>query len=344
MTENIYTKILNKKPVIIAEAGVNHNGFKSIGRKLIDAAKRAGADCIKFQTYKSNKLTTKNAKRFWSWEGEKKKKGTQHDSYSVLDSFGFKEYKYLADYCKKKKIEFQSTPFDIDSVKLLEKLNVKTYKIASCDITNHQLITEVAKTRKPIFLSTGAANVAEIDDAIKIINKYHKKIVIMHCTLCYPTKILDANLKSIIYLKKKFPKYSIGLSDHTLETLTPVLAVSMGALAIEKHFTINKKLKKSADHWLSVDEKELTKIVKETKFADLALGEEKKVALNCELLAKKNARRSLVSNGKIIKGEKFTFKNLTCKRPGNGIPANKYFKFIGKKAKKNYEYDDLINE
>ena len=143
-----------------------------------------------------------------------------------------------------KKIEFQSTPFDIDSVKLLEKLNVKTYKIASCDITNHQLITEVAKTRKPIFLSTGAANIAEIDDAIKIINKYHKKIVIMHCTLCYPTKILDANLKSIIYLKKKFPKYSIGLSDHTLETLTPVLAVSMGALAIEKHFTINKKLKK----------------------------------------------------------------------------------------------------
>ena len=341
---DIYKKILKKKPVIIAEAGVNHNGNKLIGKKLIDAAKRAGADCIKFQTYKSKKLTTKKAKRFWSWDGEKKKNGTQHDSYSILDSFEYKDYKYLADYCKKKGIEFQSTPFDIESVKLLQKLKVETYKIASCDITNHQLLKEVAKTKKPIFLSTGAANIFEIEDAVKIINKYHKKIVIMHCTLCYPTKVSDANLKSITFLKKKFSNYNIGLSDHTLETLTPVLAVSMGAMAIEKHFTINKKLKKSADHWLSVNEKELSKIVNEINFANLALGEEKKITLNCELLAKKNARRSLVSNGKIIKGEKFSLKNLTCKRPGNGISANKYFEYIGKKAKKNYEYDNLINE
>jgi N,N'-diacetyllegionaminate synthase len=344
MTKNIYDKIINRKPVIIAEAGVNHNGYKRIGRKLIDAAKRAGADCIKFQTYKSNKLTTKKAKRFWSWDGEKKKEGTQHDSYSVLDSFGFKDYQYLYNYCKKKNIEFQSTPFDIDSVKLLEKLKVQTYKIASCDITNHQLIKEVAKTKKPIFLSTGAANISEINSAVKIINKYHKKIIIMQCTLCYPTKVSDANLRSISYLKKKFPKYDIGLSDHTLETLTPALAISMGAMAIEKHFTINKKLKKSADHWLSINEKELSQIVKETVFANQALGKEEKKTLNCEKLAKKNARRSLVSNAEIIKGEKFTLKNLTCKRPGNGIPANKYFNMLGKKAKKNYAYDDLINE
>ncbi len=344
MVKNIYNKILNDKPIIIAEAGVNHNGFKSIGKKLIDAAKRAGADCIKFQTYKSHKLTTKNAKRFWSWDGEKKKKGTQHDSYSVLDSFEFKDYKDLSDYCRKKKIEFQSTPFDLDSIKLLEKLKVQTYKIASCDITNHQLITEIAKTKKPIFLSSGAANVSEITEAIKIINKYHNKVVIMHCTLCYPTKVSDANLKSIIYLKKKFPKNKIGLSDHTLETLTPALAISLGAMAIEKHFTINKKLKKSADHWLSVDEKELTKIVNEIKFSKMALGKEQKITLKSELLAKKNARRSLVSNSNIKKGEKFTLKNLTCKRPGNGISANKYFKYLGKKAKRNYKYDDLINE
>jgi N,N'-diacetyllegionaminate synthase len=344
MKKNIYNKILNKQPVIIAEAGVNHNGYKKIGKKLIDAAKRAGADCIKFQTYKSHKLTTKKAKRFWSWKGEKKSKGTQHDSYSVLDSFGLEEYKFLADYCKKKNIEFQSTPFDIDSVKLLQKLKVQTYKIASCDITNHQLINEVAKTNKPIFLSTGAANISEISDAVKIINKYHKKIVIMQCTLCYPTKVKDANLKSITYLKKKFLNYNVGLSDHTLETLTPALAISMGAMVIEKHFTINKKLKKSADHWLSVNEKELSKIVNDVKFAHIALGEEKKLTLDCELLAKKNARRSLVSNAKIIKGEKFTLRNLTCKRPGSGIPANRFYDTLGKRAKKNYEYDDLINE
>lgn len=341
---NIYNKILSGQPVIIAEAGVNHNGKIAIGKKLIKAAKRAGADCIKFQTYKAKKLTIKKAKRFWSWSGEKKKNGTQFDSYSNLDSFDHKEYKKLFDYCKKIKIEFQSTPFDLDSVKILERLGVQTYKIASCDITNHQLIKEIAKTKKPIFLSTGAANISEINDAIKIINKYHKKIVIMHCILCYPTKIGDANLKSIPYLKKNFPNYNIGLSDHTLETLTPSLGVSLGAMAIEKHFTINKKLKKSADHWLSVDESQLSKIVIETKFTKQALGKEIKIPFKCELIAKKNARRSLVSSTKINKGEKFTEKNLTCKRPGNGICARKYFDFLGKKAKKNYEYDDLINE
>jgi N,N'-diacetyllegionaminate synthase len=342
--KNIYKKILAKQPVVIAEAGVNHNGKIAIGKKLIRAAKRAGADCIKFQTYKAKKLTIEKAKRFWSWSGEKKKNGTQFDSYSNLDSFDHKEYKKLFDYCKKIKIEFQSTPFDLDSVKILKKLGVQTYKIASCDITNHQLIKEIAKTKKPIFLSTGAANISEINDAIKIINKYHKKIVIMHCVLCYPTKAEDINLKSIPYLKKNFPIYNIGLSDHTLETLTPSLGISLGAMAIEKHFTINKKLKRSADHWLSVDERQLSKIVSEVKFAKLALGKEKKKPFKCELLAKKNARRSLVSSTKINKGEKFTKKNLTCKRPGNGISANKYYNFLGKKAKKNYEYDDLINE
>lgn len=342
MSSNIYKKILSNKPIIIAEAGVNHNGYKSIGKNLIDAAKRAGADCIKFQTYKSHKLTTRNAKRFWSWDGEKKDKGTQYDSYSVLDSFELKDYAYLANYCKKKKIEFQSTPFDIESVAMLQKLKVKTYKIASCDITNYQLIEKVAKTRKPIFLSTGASDISEIKSAIKIIKKFHNKIVIMHCTLCYPTKISDVNLNSIAFLKKKFPKYKIGLSDHSLETITPALAVSMGAMAVEKHFTINKKLKKSADHWLSVNEKELSTIVKESKLAYLSLGKEKKSALKCELLAKKNARRSLVANQNILKGQVFTKKNLTTKRPGTGIPASEYFKYIGKKSKKNYSYDDLI--
>ena len=341
--KNIYQKINSGLTTLIAEAGVNHNGSLKIGKRLIDAAKRAGADCIKFQTYKAEKLTTRAAKRFWSWAGERKKNGTQYEINSSLDKFNFKHYKYLFDYCKKKKIEFQSTPFDVDSLKILEKLGVNTYKIASCDITNFLLLQKIAKTKKPIFLSTGAANINEIKDAVKLISKYNKKIVIMHCILCYPTKMQDANLKSITLLKKKFPKIPIGFSDHTLGTLAPTIASSLGASVIEKHFTINKKLKKSADHWLSVDEKELSQIAVNIKLSNLSLGKEVKKTFSCEGITKKNARRSLVANQDIKKGSKFTIKNLTTKRPGTGIAANQYFKYLGKIAKKNFSYDDLIS-
>ena len=340
--KNIYKKILSNYPVIIAEAGVNHNGSLKIGEKLIDAAKRAGADCIKFQTYKADKLTTRKAKRFWKWKGEEKKIGTQYDSYSNLDKFNFNEYLHLFNYCKKKKIEFQSTPFDINSVKILEKLNVETYKIASCDITNFLLLEAIAKTKKPIFLSTGASNLIEIKNAVNFISKYNKKIVIMHCILCYPTKIEDSNLKSIIYLKKKFPKIPIGFSDHTLGTLAPVIATSLGSLATEKHFTIDKNLPKSADHWLSVNERELNEMIQNIKLAHMSLGKETKEIKLCESLTRKNARRSLVANKEISRGDVFTRVNLTTKRPGTGISANKYFKFLGTKSKKNYDYDDLI--
>ena len=151
---NIFDKIKAGKNILIAEAGVNHNGNLRLGEKLIKAAKEANADCIKFQTYKADNLTTKKAKRLWKWSGVKKKCGTQIDSYSILDKFGYKEYYSLNKLCKKYKIEFQSTPFDVQSVDMLEKLNVKTYKIASCDITNYLLIEKIAKTNKPIFLST----------------------------------------------------------------------------------------------------------------------------------------------------------------------------------------------
>lgn len=342
--KNIYKKILSDKIVIIAEAGVNHNGDLSLAKKLIEAAKRAGADCIKFQTYKAKELTIKKAKRFWSWSGEEKKKGTQYDSYSILDSFNFAEYKFLKKYCDKLKIEFQSTPFDSKSLSILEKLNVQTYKIASCDITNFKLINEIAKKNKPIFLSTGASNIYEIKEAIKIIQKYHSKIVIMHCTLCYPTKIEDANLLSILKLRETFPKIPIGLSDHTLGVEIPLISFALGAKVVEKHFTINKKLKKSADHWLSVDEKELKKINEYRSLVEKALGAKDKKILKCEKLARINARRSLVANSNIKIGDTFSKFNLTTKRPGTGISANKYFQYLNKKSKKNYKYDDIIKK
>lgn len=340
--QNIYQKILLNKPVVIAEAGVNHNGSLELGEKLIDAAKRSGADCIKFQTYKANKLTTKKAKRFWNWDGEEKKTGTQFDSYSALDKFDIKEYLHLFNYCKKKKIEFQSTPFDVNSVRILEEIGVKTYKIASCDITNFLLLDSVAKTKKPIFLSTGASNIKEIKNAVNFISKYNKKIAIMHCILCYPTKIEHSNLRNILYLKKKFPNIPVGLSDHTLGLLAPIVATSLGSLITEKHFTVDKSLPKSADHWLSIDESELTMMIRNIKLAHQSLGIEEKKPIACEAITRKNARRSLVANKEIYKGEFFNEENLTAKRPGTGISADKYFKFIGKKSKKNYKYDDLI--
>lgn len=341
---NIFEKIKKGKKIIIAEAGVNHNGSIALGKKLIDAAKRAGADCIKFQTYKSEKLTTNKAKRFWNWEGEIKKDGTQLDSYSKLDKFNYKEYKILFNYCLKKNIEFQSTPFDLDAVDLLEKLGVKTYKIASCDINNFGLISKIAMTKKPIFLSTGASNIREIKDAIKIINKYHNKVVIMHCILCYPTSIDNINLNSINFLRKIFKNNYVGFSDHSLGIKIPIIAASMGATVIEKHFTINKKLKKSADHWLSVDEKELSELVRFTKSMNKILGVLEKKAFKCELLAKKYARRSLVAAKDIKKNEKFTLQNLAAKRPSGGMSPSLFFKLINKKSKKNYKINEFIKQ
>ena len=176
------------KTVIIAEAGVNHNGKLKFGKRLIDEAKKAGADIIKIQTYKAKKLTTKNAPRFWNWKGELKKNGTQYDSYSNLDSFSKNEYRQLINYCKKKKIEFLSTPFDEESAEMLIEIGMKGFKVASSDITNHPFLEFLAKKKLPILLSSGASSINEIKEAVKIINKNgNKKVLIMQCTLCYPT-------------------------------------------------------------------------------------------------------------------------------------------------------------
>ena len=209
-----FEKIKKKeKPYFIAEAGVNHEGSLKYAKKLIDSAKSGGADAIKFQTYKANKIASKNSPHYWDLKKEKTK--SQYDLFSKFDSFDKKHYKILYNYCKKKKIEFMSTPFDIDAVNFLNPfLNV--FKISSSDITNFPLIDEIRKKKKPIILSTGASNLAEIKDALKLITKSVKKVVLMHCILNYPTKDENANLNMISSLKKEFPECIIGYSDHTL--------------------------------------------------------------------------------------------------------------------------------
>jgi N,N'-diacetyllegionaminate synthase len=337
-------KFDNKKTVIIAEVGVNHNGNLNLAYKLIRSAKKAGADIVKFQTYKANKLTTKKAPRFWSWDGEVKKEGTQHDSYSRLDSFSKIEYQKIIKECKKIGIEFMSTPFDTASAKMLRNIGMKGYKIASCDITNFQLLEYVAKTKMPILLSTGASNVEEIKKAVKIIKKNgNKKILIMHCTLCYPTAVSDVNLNAINDLRNKFKNELIGFSDHSLGTLIPTAAFSIGISALEKHFTINKKLKLSADHWLSVDEKELKEIVNNSRLINKAKSKGKlKKVLKCEKKARKYARRSIVSDRFIKKGSIIRIEDLALKRPGTGMQPSKIKSLIGKKTKRSIYADTLI--
>ena len=331
------------KTVIIAEAGVNHNGKLKFGKRLIDEAKKAGADIIKFQTYKAKKLTTKNAPRFWNWQGELKKNGTQYDSYSNLDSFTKNEYRQLINYCKKKKIEFLSTPFDEESANMLVEIGMKGFKVASSDITNHPFLEFLAKKKLPILLSTGASSINEIKEAVRIINKSgNKKILIMQCTLCYPTKPQDANLLAINDIKRNFPKYLVGLSDHTLGIEIASASVLYGVSAIEKHFTFNKKLLKSADHWLSIDPGELKKLVENVRTINLSMGNGKKIALKCENQARKFARRSIVANKKITIGEVLTKNKICFKRPGTGISPSLLKKVLGKRAKKEITYDKLI--
>ena len=336
-------KFIKGKTVIIAEAGVNHNGKMHYAKKLIDDAKKAGADIIKFQTYKATNLTTKKAPRFWNWGGEKVKKGTQFDSYSDLDSFEKKEYFEIIKYCQKKKIEFLSTPFDKNSADMLVSIGMKGFKIASCDLTNFPLISHIAKKNLPILLSTGASNIQEIKNAVNLIKKYkNEKIIIMHCTLCYPTKIENANLSAILDIKKHFPNYMTGLSDHTIGIEIPSAAPLLGIEVIEKHFTFNKKLKKSADHWLSIDTLELKKLVKNVKTINSALGNKKKIVLDCEMKARNFARRSIVAAHDLKKNTKISIGDLEFKRPGTGISPVKAKNIIGSFIKRDITKDHIF--
>ncbi|HFU76539.1 MAG TPA: hypothetical protein ENK66_09880, partial [Arcobacter sp.] len=313
-------------PYIIAEAGVNHNGSYDLAVQLVDEAVASGAHAIKWQIYKAKTLCVKDSPRFWDWEGEKDKQGTQYDSYSLLDGFPLEDYRRLAVYCKEKGIEFMATPFDEEAIEFMESINVSSYKISSSDCTNIPLIRKIAKLQKPIILSTGAATLGDIELAINTIEEEgNSQIILLHCILKYPTDPKDANLKMITTLKNLFPQYVIGFSDHTLGTAVPIASVGFGAQVIEKHYTVDKTLPLSADHWLSVDPKELKELVEGSAAVKQAIGTNWARPIGSEEPAKQNARRSIVSNGDIKKGDTITEDMLTAKRPGSGVPP----KFIG---------------
>ena len=336
---NNKTKIT--KPYLIAEAGVNHECNLQKAFKLIRFAKEGGADAIKFQTYKADDLASKFSPSYWDLKKEKIK--NQNQLFKKYDKFNEKEYVKLKKYCDKLKIEFLSTPFDFNSAKFLSKL-VRCFKISSSDITNKPFIKYICKFKKPIILSTGASNLYEIKRAVKWIEEENIKVAILHCILNYPTKDRNANLKRIKSLIKFFPKNIIGYSDHTLpkDMFNLLISTLCGAKIIEKHFTLNKKLKGN-DHYHSMDKKDLLLFKNYlTRLDEISGNNTEKKIIPSEIISRNNARRSIVVNRNLLKGEKITLSDVSFKRPGTGIPPFEINRVLNKKLKKNILKDQLL--
>ncbi|KKW09103.1 MAG: NeuB family member [Candidatus Kaiserbacteria bacterium GW2011_GWA2_49_19] len=333
----------NHPAYIIAEAGVNHNNSLELAKKLIVTAAEAGADAIKFQTYQAEKLVTKTAPRFWEWGGEEKPDGTQFDSYKTMDKFPREYYPELFHTCEEHGIEFLSTPFDDESADFLITLGMKAIKVASSDLTDLPYLTHIAKSKLPIFLSTGASTIGEIEEAVHAITSQgNDQIVIMQCTLSYPTDYPFTNLRAIQTLAHIFPDYVIGLSEHTLGTSIPPAAVALGAKLIEKHYTVDKTLPISPDHHLSVDPNEMKAIVTAIRQVEQALGDGNKRVLEVEKITYQYDKRSLVSTQDIPAGMTIAADMITRKRPGTGIRPKFLEVVVGRKAQKDIPADTTL--
>ena len=325
---------------VVAEAGVNHNGSLPRALEHIRKAKEAGADAIKFQTYKAEKLVTKKARKYWNVGDDDL---SQFETFSKFDEFPAGHYRKMIQYGKKIGITVFSTPFDLDAVDLLEEAGVPAYKISSSDITFFPMLRKIAKTKKPIILSTGASSVAEIRESVKYIRSFgNDKIILLQCVLAYPTRQSDAHLLMIDALQKTFPGVPVGLSDHTFSPLTPALAVMRGACAVEKHYTVDKSLPDSPDHKLGVDSAELRVLVDAVRLAEESLGQMKKEVLQSEMPARRLARKSVTSRVAIQKGTRIGPSMLIGKRPGTGIPTKYMESLTGRRAKKNIPEDTTM--
>ena len=328
--------------LIIAEAGVNHNGSFSLAKKLVDAAKNCGADVVKFQTFKSNNLVTPYTKKALYQNSNVKDNESQLDMLRKLE-LSFDQQIDLKNYCNEKNIEFLSTAFDLESLDLIGKMNLKRLKIPSGEITNLPYLRKIGSLGKPIILSTGMSNMQEIRNAInqlQLVGTSRKDISILHCTSEYPAPLFDVNLKAMSSIKKEF-KVNVGYSDHTLGVEVSFAAVSLGAQIIEKHITLDKNLF-GPDHKASLEPQEFRNLVEGIRNISIALGKEEKKITNSELKNLKIVRKSIVAKKDIKKGELYTKENLTTKRPGSGICPMKWDEIIGKVSNKDYNSDDLI--
>lgn len=327
------------KTLIIAEAGVNHNGDLQMAKQLVDQAKAAGADIVKFQTAKLGSLVSKYAGMA---DYQKKNTGHVESQKEMLQKLllPYEDFICLSEYCKEVGIGFLSTPFDVESIHFLEEL-VPFWKVPSGEITNYPYLVEIGKTKKPVILSTGMCEIPEIDDAVAVLKENGTTdLTLLHCNTQYPTPYEDVNLRAMETLQKRY-HVEIGYSDHTQGIEVPIAAVARGAVVIEKHFTLDRNLP-GPDHKASLEPEELRTMVRAIRNIELALGSPEKKVSPSEKENLSVARKSIVAAREIKKGELLGENNLTTKRPGNGISPMKWNEVIGTYAAKDFKEDELI--
>ncbi|GEN57110.1 N-acetylneuraminate synthase [Halolactibacillus alkaliphilus] len=325
---------------VIAEAGVNHNGSLDLAKKLVNVAKDAGADCVKFQTFVSKNIVSKNAVKAEYQKQQTEPKESQQDMLKKLE-LSFDEFIELNEYCKSKDIEFMSTAFDFDSIDFLDSLEMGTWKIPSGDITNLPYLIKIAKLNKPVILSTGMSTMEDIRNAINALkDNGTNKITVLHCTTEYPTPFNDVNLNAMLTIKNEFD-LQVGYSDHTEGIEVPIAAVALGARVIEKHFTLDRNME-GPDHKASLEPDELKAMVDSIRNIESALGNRIKQPAESEKKNMAVARKSIIASKDIKASEIFTENNLTVKRPGTGISPMRWFDVIGKCALRDFEEDELI--
>lgn len=334
---------MRNNALIIAEAGVNHNGSLEIAKRLVDEASSAGVDIIKFQTFKAEKLVSKAAKQA---EYQKKNIGKGEETqYAMLKKLELsnEQHEELIAYCKSKNIRFFSTAFDMDSIDYLHSLDLGLWKIPSGEITNYPYLKKIASYKEPVILSTGMCELTDIENAINVLvgNGVSRDIItVLHCNTEYPTPMKDVNLKAMLEIKEKFG-VKIGYSDHTEGIEIPIAAVALGASVIEKHFTLDKNME-GPDHKASLEPSELKAMVKSIRNIEQALGTGHKTISESERKNIEIARKSIVAAKDIKEGDIFTEDNITVKRPGNGISPMEWENVIGKVAKRNFQEEELI--
>ncbi|WP_454989875.1 N-acetylneuraminate synthase [Capnocytophaga sputigena] len=332
-----------KRTLIIAEAGVNHNGDIAKAKALIDKGAEAGVDFVKFQTFKAGNLVTKQAKRAAYQDKNTQDNDSQYEMLKKLE-LSQAVHQELIDYCAQKGVQFLSTGFDFESLEFLAGLGITIAKIPSGEITNLPYLRKIATLFPEVILSTGMATITEIKDAVKVLtdNGVSKdKITILHCNTEYPTPMEDVNLKAMLHIQRELG-VPVGYSDHTLGIEVPIAAVALGATVIEKHFTLDKTLP-GPDHKASLEPEELKAMVMAIRNIEKAIGGSGlKEVSKSEAKNKPIARKSIVATKTIKKGDLFSVENLTVKRPGTGISPMQWDNVIGKTAKKDFEEDDLI--
>lgn len=338
------------KPYVIAEMGVNfYDTAKQLeispleaAKLYIDRASEVGIDCAKFQSYKANTIVSKNSPAYW--DTTKEPTETQFKLFSKFDNFGEKEYRELCDYAHSKGMDFTSTPFDYASVDYLEDM-VDFYKISSSDLSNIPFVKYIGSKHKPVYLSVGASYISEIDEAIRALKESGcDDIVLLHCVLSYPTEIQNGNLRVIETLKKVFPDIRVGYSDHIAPDatmMTLATAYLLGAEVLEKHFTLDKTLIGN-DHYHAGDPEDFRKAIMNFKLINSVLGSDQKTVLDCEIIPRREARRSLVLTRDMKAGEVITAEDIMAKRPGTGVSPMYTDIVIGRKVLRDLEEDTIL--